>query len=840
MKHLRLLNIAILCFLFAMSIFAAERPVNAAYEIAYRKLFQANTATSQKSPSYIQPQLLLTASLDGAHANKAAYYIYSNANNKGFVIVSGDDRAEEVLAYSLDETIDIGNLPTNMQYWLENYKEEIQWLVENPTLTTTIDTKQKVQTLSYATVTPLTAHIKWNQGAPYNNLCPLIPSTTNRTVAGCVATGMSIVMRYYTWPLQGVGSNTYTTETHKIEISETFTGTFYDWANMTNTYSNSSTAAQNAAVAKLIYHAGVAVNMNFDASSGALVTNMANALKNNFGFDTKLNLLYRDFHSRAEWMSIIKDELLLQRPVLYAGSSQTGGHLFVCDGFDSNDFFHFNWGWGGMSNGYYKISALSPSSQGIGGGIGGYNKSQNILVGLQKPTSNSTHTLALNMNLAPSATKTNFPRTETFGVTLSKLFNYSINSFSGSLGLALYQNGAFVHLLGSNSVNELKPNFGWNSLSFNTVNVPSTVANGNYQIFAVYRADSSQPWRIVRSKVGTPNALNLQLANNMVTISLPANVGPQLILDNLTLSGSIYQNRMARFSVQLTNQRSEYNSIIGIYLQSRYDETISQLIREDVNLIEGETTTVYFTSKVTLVPGEYFLAAMYDPNNNRTEASNVSMLGEKQLVTIKAEPTGLPSFNLMSDIAFANNSHVDRNDMVLNADVINNGDFFDERMIAFIFPRAGGSSLTYIGRQTAVFDPAERRVVTFKGSVTLDPADYLIGVYYYHPIDKTWKRMSEDSKYIIPFTLKESPTGFQLPETIAEVSLYPNPARDFVQIHTDQAIKSIRIYHIDGRLLNEKSIVSNKLVDVSALSAGHYIMLIETTTNTLLARFIKQ
>ena len=122
MKHLRLLNIAILCFLFAMSIFAAERPVNAAYEIAYRKLFQANTATSHKSPSYIQPQLLRTASLDGAHANKAAYYIYNNANNKGFVIVSGDDRAEEVLAYSLDETIDIGNLPTNMQYWLENYK----------------------------------------------------------------------------------------------------------------------------------------------------------------------------------------------------------------------------------------------------------------------------------------------------------------------------------------------------------------------------------------------------------------------------------------------------------------------------------------------------------------------------------------------------------------------------------------------------------------------------------------------------------------------------------------------------------------------------------------------
>lgn len=842
MRQIRIFCLTLLSVLITTVVFAAERSSNSAYEIAYRKFFQASTNALQKAPSYVQPQLVLTAPLEGAHANKTAYYIYSNANGRGFVIVSGDDRAEEVLAYSLDEQIDIYNMPTGMEYWLENYKEEIRWLVENPSaLSTTLETKQKVRTINYAAVSPLTAHIKWNQAAPYNNLCPLIPGTSNRTVAGCVATGMGIVMRYYTWPSQGMGSNSYTTETHKIELSETFAGTNYDWANMSNTYTSTSTATQNAAVAKLIYHAGVAVNMNFDASSGALVTNMANALKNNFGFDTKLNLLYRDFYSREDWMQLIKEELLLQRPVLYAGSSQTGGHLFVCDGVDSNDFFHFNWGWGGLSNGYYKISALSPSSQGIGGGIGGYNKSQNILVGLQKPTTSSTHTMALNMNLAPSATKTDFPRTESFGVTLSKIFNYSINPFTGSVGVALYQNGAFVHLFTSNTVNELKPNFGWNSLSFNNVSLPNSIAAGNYEIYTVYRTDNTQPWRIVRSKIGTPNALNLQLANNRIYLSLPNNVGPQLVLDNLTLTGSIYQNRMARFSVTLTNQRSEYNSVLGIYLQSRYDETISQLIREDVNLVAGESGTYYFNSKVTLVPGEYFLAAMYDPNNNRSEASSVSMLGEKQLVTIKAEPTGLPDFNLMTPIAFDDNTNVNRNNMVLRADVINNGNFFDERMIAFIFPRAGGSSLTYIGRQTAVFDPAERRIVTFSGSVTLDPADYLIGVYYYHPIDKTWKRLSADANYIIPFALKESPTSYVLPEAISEISVYPNPARDFVHVKTDEQLKYVRIYHIDGRLLAEQPISDRNLrIDIAQLKAGNYLMVFETTEKTMISRFVKQ
>ncbi len=841
MRQIRIFCLILLSVLITTVVFAAERSSNSAYEIAYRKFFQVNTNTASKAPAYIQPQLILTAPLEGAHDNKIAYYIYSNANGRGFVIVSGDDRAEEVLAYSLDESIDIRNLPDGFEYWLDNYKEEIQWLVENPSvLSTKLDTKQKVRTINYAAVSPLTAHIKWNQGAPYNYLCPLIPGTTNRTVAGCVATGMGIVMRYYTWPQQGAGSNTYTTNTHKIELSETFTGTFYDWANMTNTYTTTSTVAQNDAVAKLIYHAGVAVNMNFDASSGALVTNMANALKNNFGFDTKLNLIYRDYYSRADWVNTIKEELLLQRPVLYAGSSQTGGHLFVCDGFDSNDYFHMNWGWGGMSNGYFKISALSPSSQGIGGGIGGYNKSQSILVGLQKPTTSSTHSTALHMNLAPSATKTDFPRNESFGVTISKMYNYSINPFSGSVGLALYQNGAFQYLLASNSVNELKPNFGWNALAFNSLVLPNNVVDGNYEIYAVYRMDNTQPWSIVRSKVGTPNALSLLLANNRIYISVDNNVGPQLTLDTLALTGSIYQNRMARFTVKLTNQRSEYNSVLGIYLQSKYDETISQLIREDVNLVAGETGTYYFNSKVTLVPGEYYLAAMYDPNNNRSEASSVSMLGEKQLVTIKAEPTGLPDFNLMANIAFDDNDNVDRNIMELKADVVNNGDFFDERMIAFIFPRAGGSSLTYIGRQTAIFDPAERRIVTFTGSVTLAPAEYLIGVYYYHPIDKTWKRLSADAKYIIPFMLKESPTSLVLPEVISEISVYPNPARDFVHVKTDEQLKYVRIYHIDGRLLAEQPISDRNLrIDIAQLKAGNYLMVFETTKKTMISRFVK-
>ena len=188
--------------------------------------------------------------------------------------------------------------------------------------------------------------IKWNQDSPYNNLCPIINiSTSKRAVTGCVATGMAQVMKYYQWPVTGTGSNSYTTSTKHIPLSLNFSQTTFDWANMTETYNGSSSAAQKNAVATLMYNCGVSVNMDYAESSGAASTASAKALVNKFGYNPNIQHIDRRYYTRDEWKSIIKDELSAARPVLYGGDDGTSGHFFVCDGYDNNDFFHFNWGW---------------------------------------------------------------------------------------------------------------------------------------------------------------------------------------------------------------------------------------------------------------------------------------------------------------------------------------------------------------------------------------------------------------------------------------------------------------------------------------------------------------
>lgn len=287
-------------------------------------------------------------------------------------------------------------------------------------------------------IAPMLGGIRWNQGDPYNALCPVITSTGKRTMTGCVATAMAQVMMYYNYPASGQGATSYTSETHKFQLSSDFSKVAFDWANLTGTYSSTSTAIQKNAVATLMYNCGVAVNMNYDLSSGAQTKAMAEAMRKYFKYDQNLELYSRNYYTRDEWSNLLKSELNAGRPLLYAGYSRDGGHQFVCDGYDANGFFHFNWGWGGSSDGYFQISALDPSEQGIGGSSGGYNGGQSIVVGLQKPTTGSSFVPQIHMNDTISYSADSLLRTQSVSFGVSKLYNYGVNIFAGQIGIGLY------------------------------------------------------------------------------------------------------------------------------------------------------------------------------------------------------------------------------------------------------------------------------------------------------------------------------------------------------------------------------------------------------------------
>jgi hypothetical protein len=272
-----------------------------------------------------------------------------------------------------------------------------------------------------------------------------------RTVTGCVATAMAQVLKYWDYPTQGNGSHSYT---HALgQQSADFAATTYDWANMPLELTASSTDVQKAAVAKLMYHCGVSVDMNYGVAStggsGAYtISSKSNgthcaeyALREYWGYKPTLQGLQKASYKDADWKTMLKDELKAGRPVIYSGQGD-GGHCFVCDGYDENEYFHFNWGWGGLYDGFFKLNALEPGTGGTGSGAGKYNNEQQAIFGVEPLRSlddeQSTNAIELASTITISNSEISYK--EGFSVSVS-VKNSGSAGFTGELGLALYDSG---------------------------------------------------------------------------------------------------------------------------------------------------------------------------------------------------------------------------------------------------------------------------------------------------------------------------------------------------------------------------------------------------------------
>ena len=373
------------------------------------------------------------------------FYVYNVQDKAGFVMVSADDHAIPILAYAAQGEFEPDNMPANLKAWLSVYEKEISALAEN-------DKAAAGEALPGWEVWPeadtrapsaivLLPTAEWDQTAPFNNLCP--QDGPERALAGCVATAMGIIMKYHQWPEKGTGSHSYTTQSLQIRLSADF-NVAYDWDNMPDeAYNRRWSAARQQAVATLIYHCGVAANMDYTREgSGSSGWDASRALTDYFGFDQGLSMVCRDLYTTAEWYNLLQNELNENRPLLYGGSTEDEeGHLFVVDGYDSQDYFHVNWGWSGIANGYYQLSALDPSRQGAGGSSKGYDFLQDAIIGLQKATSLSqpTHEFyfleAGDFDVYGLSTDVDvITRDQPFKLRFSYVFDYGRRDFDGAMG----------------------------------------------------------------------------------------------------------------------------------------------------------------------------------------------------------------------------------------------------------------------------------------------------------------------------------------------------------------------------------------------------------------------
>ena len=287
------------------------------------------------------------------------YYVFDvdEATHGGFVIVAGDDVAKPILGYSEKGSYDENNLPPNFAWWMEGMQKQIAYaqshnLLQSEAVKNEWDSYLNGTAAASASVVGPLIQTQWDQGFPYNNLCPMIDGAPAPT--GCVATAMAQIMKYFNFPESGSGqSAAYPSVSFEVN---------YDWANMQNTYDASKTLQQQNAVATLMYHCGLSVQMQYNSSeSMAFNQDVYNAMTTHFGYDRNMQMKNRNDYNDIDWENILRMQIDARLPVYYAGAGN-GSHAFVCDGYDNESKFHFNWGWSGVGDGYYVTSALNPGN----------------------------------------------------------------------------------------------------------------------------------------------------------------------------------------------------------------------------------------------------------------------------------------------------------------------------------------------------------------------------------------------------------------------------------------------------------------------------------------------
>ena len=328
------------------------------------------------------PQLIETLT-DGA--GQPTIYVFTFSGERGFMLLAADDAVRPLLGYSETNSFGIREMPEQVKSWLDFYMVQVESARELPAYREV----QSTRAGSWPAIAPL-MKTQWDQTAPYNGLCPL--SDGKRCVTGCVATAMAQVMKYWEYPATGKGSLTYKPKTLDQELSIDFSSTTFNWSAMQDTYGRSYSSTAAIAVANLMKACGYSVNMNYTPwESGAKSGDIANAMMKYFGYDSGVASKLRSSYSSIDaWEEMIYNELKNVGPVIYSGQSSEGGHCFVCDGYDGNGYFHINWGWGGLSDGYFLLSDLRPGEIGTGGYYGGFNLFQDVVTGIMPPVGRLT------------------------------------------------------------------------------------------------------------------------------------------------------------------------------------------------------------------------------------------------------------------------------------------------------------------------------------------------------------------------------------------------------------------------------------------------------------------
>ncbi len=719
-------------------------------EQALRRV-QGNSAL--KMPSKSGTSMKLSFSMQ-TQKGEPAVYIFDRPASSGYLIVSADDTATPLLGYADSGSFDANNMPPQLEWWLSEYASQIDYASANGIKNTYAPIANKKE------IAPL-VETKWNQGTPYNNLCPSVNNV--KCPSGCVATAMAQVMKFWNYPDVGTGRVTATlpsggTGEGFINLAQKP----FDWNNMIDSYSGYDyTNEQGNAVATLMQAAGYAAKMNYaPGGSGALSINAAISLSKNFKYNPNIQYLQRLYFNASEWNEIVYNELAAGRPILYGGQSTSVGHEFVCDGYDGNGYFHFNWGWGGMSDGYFILDALNPNSVGTGGGAGGgYNSRQDIIIGIQPSSVETDVYLTQFGNLSASASGSNISLALNYNGNVGNWVNAGISAVKVRMGaeivsvdnpeikpqyVRLFSNDIDIPALTLNGYNISYQGIKGNA----TVSIPSILPNGKYKV-TVCTQDANKtdaPWTPVCTTNGAYNFV--YVTKNGSSCSVENFNETELSIVSAEPTTQVYYENACRFRLSVKNNSNL--ELSGGFYPVLYDGNTPAFLGEGItmSLAPGESDNVEFVTTFELLKGvsaptetkEYTLR--FSKNASGSAFYNWSkplsmglLLRAPSFNTsnycIEGAPTREETINGQTRTAFV---VPDPSEIPFAATITNTGTFFGSPVYTLIFNSTlSGYNLTSLAMgPTAILNRGESATVTGSADFTEaeDGEAYAAALFY--------------------------------------------------------------------------------------------------------------
>ena len=584
---------------------------------------------------------------------EAYYYVFNAGDDGGYVIVSGDDRTEPILGYVEQGSFDPENIPENMRSWLQLYADQIKYIVDNDLQPDSpqLKTRNKVRGTKHSVPELLTT--RWNQGSPYNILCPKYykeDGTQHYPATGCTATAMAQVMYFYKHPEKTKAvipahSNTYTLDngtTKTVTAKSIPRNTVIDWDNMRDTYSwqgESYANAQDTAVANLMLLCGQSVKMGWGPSSGANFS--AEAYINYFGYDNSCYVGERRDYSIDDWFDMLYNEIEQGYPVLFSGFSSGGGHAFVLDGFDGENLFHLNWGWGGGSNGWFLVGILNPGdNSGIGASSSsdGYSMSQRALFNLRLPDNNNADTYLFIKDVAVTG-----------GTSIKATFENRTGATSSFHAAIVKQeeDGSYSVVGSQQSITSMASN----SSQTKTFSIKNKLPEGTYKL-----SPASKPLRgtIWRPKYNLRNHYIEAVVDSAGAVTLtPVDIsnGNSVSIDTIVFPGLRIAGQEQEVKVTYRNNGNEYFKEIRFFA-SQTNEKIYTESRSIVAVRKGETVDVsyFFTPEETGVYNLWFCTG--SDGSGQVGTGTMEIVEESQAVKANLSVSSYTISNLVSGAVY--------------------------------------------------------------------------------------------------------------------------------------------------------------------------------------------